>query len=122
MHMVLLAGAGFFVLVKIACTIWYVRQPDAATVTSTSRGRVLYYAGKFSPALVMACMLARACIPGTPLGITLIQDSTWRIVFWAAFLIIATVAAMVAVRQHASGASYGLVHDAKLARRRGHGP
>ena len=117
MQNVLLALAGFFVLVKIVCTIWYVRQPDAATVTATSKGSILYYAGKFSPALIMACMLARACIPGPPLQITFIQSDHWRVVFWAAFLVIATVAAIVAVRQHASGASYGLMHDAKLARR-----
>jgi hypothetical protein len=121
MQNVLLALAGFFVLVKVVCTIWYVRQPDATAVTATPRGSILYYAGKFSPALVMACMLVRACIPGPPLQITFIQSDRWRVVFWAAFLVIATVAAIVAVRQHASGTSYGLVHDAKLARRRGHG-
>jgi hypothetical protein len=117
----LLALAGFFVLVKIVCTIWYVRQPDAAAVTTTPSGSALYYAGKFSPALVMACMLARACMPGPPLQIAFIQGPHWRIVFWAALLVIATVAAVVAVRQHASGASYGLVHDARLARRRQRG-
>lgn len=121
MQTALIAIAGFFVLVKIACAIWYVRQSDANAATDTLRGRILYYAGKFSPTLVMAAMLARACIPSGPLRVTFIQNDSWRVVFWATFLLIATVAGIVAVRQHASGTSYGLVHDAKLARRRGRG-
>lgn len=112
MPAVLLYAAAFFALVKIAATIWYARQPDAATVTDTARGRALYYAGKFSPALFVAALLARACLQGA---------SAIEIALWASLLVAAVVMALVAVRQRAAGTSFGLVHDIKRRRRRQHG-
>lgn len=117
MQNILLFIAGFFVLVKVACTIWYARQPDAAKVTRTIQGRLLYYAGKFSPALFMASMLMRACLPGSSFRLLPIEGYVPRIAFWSIMLLITVVAAIIAIRQRASGQSYGLVHDRKQARK-----
>jgi len=110
MGTLLLYTAVFFALVKVAATIWYVRQPDAATVTATPRGRALYYAGKFSPALFVATLLARASVQGA---------AATRIALWSGLLVVAVAMAVVAVRQRAAGTSYGLVHDVKRRRREG---
>lgn len=117
MQNTLLFIAGFFVLVKVACTIWYARQPDATKVTRTMQGRLLYYAGKFSPAFFMASLLIRACLPGNSFRLLPIEGYMTRIAFWSIMLLITVVAAIMAVRQRASGQSYGLIHDRKRARK-----
>lgn len=111
MPSILLYVAAFLALVKIVSTIWYALQPDATTVTDTARGRALYYAGKFSPALFMATLLVRAYIQGAPSA---------RITFWAVLFVVTAVMAMVAIRQRAAGTSFGLVHDIKCRRRGRH--
>ncbi len=107
MQLALLYIAIVLVVVKLVATVWYVRQPDAVAVTATMRGRLLYYAGKVSPALFVACLLLRACL----------RHDTGRVMLWSALLALAVVAAAIAIRQRATGRSYGLVHDMKRRRR-----
>lgn len=102
MQALLWYAAAFFVLVKLAATLWYVCQPDAVAVTDTLRGRTLYYAGKFSPALFVATLLARECIRRAP----------WvELVALAVALVVAVAMAAVAIRRRSEGRSFGLVHD-----------
>lgn len=112
MQTVLWYAAVFFALVKLTSTLWYVCQPDAATVTDTLHGRALYYAGKISPALFVATLLVRECIRRAPWA----EKAILAIV-----LVVAVVMAIVAVRRRAVGTSFGLVHDIKRRRRRHRG-
>lgn len=95
-------------MVKVAATVWLVLQPDATTVTANPRGRVIYYAGKISPILFVAVLLARACIQGSSADIAL----------WAVLLVIVVVEVIVVVRQRAEGTWYGYAHAIRQRRRR----
>ena len=108
MQFILLCAAVVFAVVKIASTIWLVRQPDATMVTNTPSGRVIYLASKISPALFVAVVLARACLRGAPLGFILL----------CAFgLVVAIVMAVVVVRQRAAGEWYGYAHELRERRK-----
>lgn len=109
MSLILLIAAIVFATVKIAATIWLVCQPDATTVTATASGRAIYYAGKATPALFVAVMLARGWITGAP---------TEYIVFYSIMLPVALIMAVLIARRRAAGAWYGLAHDVKQRRQR----
>jgi|GEM_PF-6234887 len=109
MSLILLIAAIAFAAVKVAATIWLVRQPDAATVTETSSGRAIYYAGKVTPALFVAVILARGLITGAPTG---------YIVFCSVMLAVAIILAVIVARRRAAGEWYGLAHDIKRRRQR----
>jgi hypothetical protein len=108
-QLILLCATVVLALVKVASTIWLLRQPDATTVTATPFGRAVYLASKISPALFIAAILARACLQGAPLGF---------IVFCAVFLVIAVVMAAVVMRKRAAGEWYGYAHQIRQRRRR----
>lgn len=109
MSLILLIAAIATATVKVAATIWLVRQPDATTVTATYSGRVIYYAGKVTPALFVAVIFARSWITGAPTG---------YIVFCAIMLAVAIIMAVIVVRRRAAGEWYGLAHDIKQRRHR----
>lgn len=113
MQFALLCAAIFLFVVKIASTIWLVRQPDATIVTSHLRGRAIYYASKLSPILFVAAMLARTCLQGGPPA---------YVAFWAVLLAVATVMAVVVIRQRAAGEWYGYAHEIKQSRHRRRDP
>ena len=101
------------VLVKIASTLWLVRQADATAVMDSQRGRIIYYASKLSAVLFVAAMLARACVQRAPSG---------YVAFWAALLVVAVVMVVAVVRQRIAGTWYGYAHAIKQRRRQRHGP
>ena len=109
MQFILLCAAVVLALVKVASTIWMLRQRDATTLTATAFGRALYLASKVSPALFIAAVLARAWLQGGPLGF---------IVFCAVFLVIAVVMAAVVMRKRAAGEWYGYAHQIRQRRQR----
>ena len=109
----LLGAAVFLVAVKLASTFWLVRQPDATTVTTTPRGRAVYFASKVTPALFAAAMFARAYIQGASSG---------DLAFWAILFVVAVVMAAAVARQRAAGQWYGYAHEFKQWRRRRRGP
>ena len=109
MQFPLLCAAVFLGMVKIAATIWLVRQPDAVTVTATRFGRGVYLASKVSPALFVAVILTRAWLRGAP---------TAYILFCAVALIVAVVMAIVVVRKRAAGEWYGYAHEIRQRRAR----
>jgi len=104
---ILLWAAIAFAAIKIAATVWLVRQPDATKLTDTVRGRAIYFAGKVTPALFVAVMLARGWIEGAPPA---------YLVFCVIALVAAIVMAIVVVRQRAAGKWYGLAHDIRQRR------
>lgn len=112
MQFALLWAAVFFFAVKIASTIWLVRQPDGSTVTANPGGRGIYYASKLSAILFVAAMLARTCLHGGPPA---------YIAFWAVLLVVATVMVVVVIRKRASGEWYGYAHEFKQSRHRKRG-
>lgn len=95
--------------VKIAATIWLVRQPDATTVTATPPGHAIYLASKVTPALFVATVLIRAVIQGEAAGF---------ILFCVVALVVAIVLPIIVMRQRAAGKWYGLLHDIRQRRRR----
>ena len=109
MQSILLWVAVVFAVVKIASTIWLLRQPDATTVTNTPFGRVIYLASKISPALFVSVVLVRACLAGESFGF---------IVFCAVGLVVSIVMAVVAVRKRAAGEWYGYAHEIRQRRKR----
>jgi hypothetical protein len=109
MSLILLITAIAIGIVKVAATIWLVRQPDATTVTATSHARAIYYAGKVSPALFVAVFLAYGWINGAP---------TEYIVFCAIMLPVTIIMAVIIARRRAAGKWYGLAHDIKQRRLR----
>ena len=102
MQFALLCIAVLAVVVKLAATIWLVRQPDATTVTATRFGHAVYLAGKVTPTLFVAALLARSWLQGAPSGYLL---------FLAIALVVAIVMAAIVMRQRARGEWYGLAHD-----------
>lgn len=109
-----LSGAAIFlVLIKLVSTFWVVRQPDATTVTATTRGRAVYLVTKVTPALFVATMFARAYIRGASSG---------DLAFWAILFVVAVVMAVVVARHRAAGKWYGYVHEFRQWRRRRRGP
>jgi hypothetical protein len=96
-------------IVKFAATAWLLRQPDATRVTETRRGKLIYLAGKVSPALFVAAILARSWLQGAPAGFLL---------FCAAMLVVAIVMAVIVIRQRKAGTWYGLAHHFRQRRRR----
>lgn len=109
MSLILLIAAIVFAVIKVAATIWLVRQPDATTVTATSSGRAIYYASKITPALFVAAALLRGLVTGAP---------TEYIVFCAILLPVAIILAVIVARRRAAGKWYGLAHDIKQWRQR----
>lgn len=109
MEFALLCAAVFLGLVKIAATVWLLRQPDATTVSATRFGRSVYLASKVSPALFVAVILARAWLRGAPTG---------YILFCAAALVAAVAMAIVVVRKRAAGEWYGYAHAIRQRRAR----
>jgi len=95
--------AAILALIKLASTIWLVRQNDAMAVTATARGCLVYYASKITPVLFAAALLALAYVQG---------DSS-RVELWTIMLIVTIIAVVIAVRLRAVGKWYGLAHGIK---------
>lgn len=103
----LLYAAILLALVKVAATIWLVRQPDLVTVTDTAFGHMIYLAGKISPALFVSVVLARAALQHAPTGF---------IVFCAIALVIAVAMAAIVVRKRRRAEWYGYAHEIRQRR------